>query len=192
MQDYLLTTQLESSWRLTDKNYVLNYNALNSFRIKSDQNKFILLEPYGTDIETKKKNNEYVENLSEIIQNELSIELNRLHNVNFSNRYWKIIIGNWLKRVIKIIFFRYKCLEKSLSLNSNLFTTASTLHKYKLFTKESRDLVFATIDHEWNYNLISEILRKNFSNKINIENYDTKNNYFSNLNQIKKEKNFLK
>ena len=192
MQDYLLTTQLESSWRLTDKNYVLNYNALNSFRIKSDQNKFILLEPYGTDIETKKKNNEYVENLSEIIQNELSIELNRLHNVNFSNRYWKIIIGNWLKRVIKIIFFRYKCVEKSLSLNSNLFTTASTLHKYKLFTKESRDLVFATIDHEWNYNLISEILRKNFSNKINIENYDTKNNYFSNLNQIKKEKNFLK
>ena len=83
-------------------------------------------------IETIKKNNEYVEKLSEIIQNELSIELNKLHNVNFSNRYWKIITGNWLKRVIKIIFFRYKCIEKSLSLNPNLITTASSLHKYLL------------------------------------------------------------
>ena len=112
MHDYLITTQLQDSWRLTDKNYVLNYNALNIYKIKSDQDKFIILEPYGMNIETIKKNNEYVEKLSEIIQNELSIELNKLHNVNFSNRYWKIITGNWLKRVIKIIFFRYKCIEK--------------------------------------------------------------------------------
>ena len=192
MHDYLITTQLQDTWRLTDKNYVLNYNALNIYKIKNDQDKFIILEPYGMDIETIKKDNEYVEKLSEIIQNELSKELNKLHNVNFSNRYWKIITGNWLKRVIKIIFFRYKCIEKSLSLNLNLFTTASSLHKYKLFTKDSRDLVFATIDSEWNYNLISKILRKNFSSKIKIENYETQNNYFSNITQIKKNKNFYK
>ena len=192
MHDYLITTQLQDTWRLTDKNYVLNYNALNIYKIKSDQDKFIMLEPYGMDIETIKKNNEYVEKLSEIIQNELSIELNKLHNVNLSNRYWKIITGNWLKRVIKIIFFRYKCIEKSLSLNLNLFTTASSLHKYKLFTKDSRDLVFATIDSEWNYNLISKILRKNFSSKIKIENHETQNEYFSNIIQVKNLFNFLK
>ncbi len=192
MNDYLLTTQLQDTWRLTDKNYVLNYNALNIFEFKNYKSNFILPEPYGIDIQTKKKNHEYVENLSKIIQKELSTELNKFHNVNCSNKYWKIITGNWLKRVIKIIFFRYKCLEKSLSINSNLFTTASTPKKYKLFTKDSRDLVFATLDAEWNYNLISEILRKNISFKIRLEDYESQNKYFLNSSKIKKEKNFLK
>ena len=134
MRNYLLTSSLQESWRLTNKNYVLNYNVLNDFKTTNHQCEFIFFEPYGSDIETKKKNQQYIENLSEKIQNELSIELNKLHNENFSNRYWKIITGNWLKRAIKIIFFRYKCLERALSLNSNLFTTASTLQSYNFCT----------------------------------------------------------
>jgi len=193
MRNYLLTSSLQDSWRLTVKNYVLNYNALNDFKAKNHQHEFIFFEPYGTDIETKKKNEQYVENLSEIIQNELSIKLNKLHNENFSNRYWKIITGNWLKRAIKIIFFRYKCLERALSLNSNLFTTASTLQSYNFCTKDSIGIQSAVINHEWNYNLISEILRRSFSNKIEIENYDTQNKSAFNLFTIgKKDKNFLK
>ena len=80
--------------------------------------------------------------------------------------------------------------KKSLSINSNLFTTASTPKKYKLFTKDSRDLVFATLDAEWNYNLISEILRKNISFKIRLEDYESQNKYFLNSSKIKKEKIF--
>ena len=55
MNDYLLTTQLQDTWRLTDKNYVLNYNALNIFEFKNYKSNFILPEPYGIDIQTKKK-----------------------------------------------------------------------------------------------------------------------------------------
>ena len=55
MRNYLLTSPLQDSWRLTAKNYVLNYNALNDFKAKNHQHEFIFFEPYGTDIETKKK-----------------------------------------------------------------------------------------------------------------------------------------
>ena len=55
MRNYLLTSSLQDSWRLTVKNYVLNYNALNDFKAKNHQHEFIFFEPYGTDIETKKK-----------------------------------------------------------------------------------------------------------------------------------------
>ena len=40
-----------------------------------------------------------------------SKQLNKIHNLNYSIHYWKIIIGPWLLRFICIIYDRLKNLE---------------------------------------------------------------------------------
>ena len=41
----------------------------------------------------------------------LSPEMNNLHNVNFSKKYWRIFIGPWLFHFIHIIFDRWSMLN---------------------------------------------------------------------------------
>ena len=47
----------------------------------------------------------------EKILKELSYELNKIHNKNFSLRAWRIIIGPWLNRFITVIFDRKKIID---------------------------------------------------------------------------------
>ena len=87
-----------------------------------------------------------------------------LHSENNDLRFWKIIVGNWLNRAIKVIFYRYKCLERALDVDNNLVTTASKFGDYYFHTKESADIHDVSLDSEWNYNLISNIIRFSFFN----------------------------
>ena len=69
-----------------------------------------------------------------------------------------------------------------------MFTTASNLGDYNFYTKDSISIHSACMNSEWNYNLVSNILRHSFVNKIDIQNYKTKNNFLSSLDVIEKEK----
>lgn len=188
MQNYLLTSPLKSSWKLTDINYVLNYDALFHHEVNGKSKDFIFLKPYGVEIKTKRQNEIFVDELARDVQKDLSAELNAFHSVNFDSKYWKVITGNWLIRAINIILYRYKCIDRAISSNLNLFTTASDIGDYSFYTKDSMGIVNACMNSEWNYNLVSCILRKSFINKINIENYKTKNNVLSDIDDIEKGK----
>ena len=45
MSDYLLTSPLESSWQLSDKNYILNNFASRNLDLKQNK-EFIHIEPF--------------------------------------------------------------------------------------------------------------------------------------------------
>jgi putative transferase (TIGR04331 family) len=62
------------------------------------------------------KDFQYLHALYEKIIISCSDSLNRLHKVNHSNRYWKILIGPWLFHFIQIIFDRWQMIQ---SLESN-------------------------------------------------------------------------
>jgi len=64
--------------------------------------------PYHWDDRNKLKQDYlYVKTLYETYLEQLSSELNRFHGVDYSNRYWRILIGPWLCRFTEIFFERY-------------------------------------------------------------------------------------
>ena len=66
-----------------------------------------------TEINHLKKNNErYIIKLCSAIEKDLFKKLNLVHLENNNYKYWKIILGNWLIRTSKIIFYKCKCIEK--------------------------------------------------------------------------------
>lgn len=192
MSNYLITSSLESSWQLTKKNYVLNHDALFHYKMNNKNKKFIFFDAYGNDGKIKELNEKFIYKIANDIQKDLSLKLNELHNENYENRYWKIITGHWLIKAAKIIYYRYKCIDRAVNSNLDLFTTASNFGDYNFYMKDSISIHSACINSEWNYNLTSSILRKYFANRLDIKNFRTKNNFLSNVNVINQKKNLFK
>ena len=50
----------------------------------------------------------YLDNLYKKKLIEISKNLNSLHNLDYSNKYWENLIGNWLSRFIQVFYDRYQ------------------------------------------------------------------------------------
>ena len=58
---------------------------------------------------------QYLRDLFEQLLSDLSSELNKIHGVDHSLRYWRIMLGPWLMNFLPIVFERCSCLEKAIS-----------------------------------------------------------------------------
>ena len=106
---------------------------------------------YDSEIET--------DAIAKKIEIDLYENLNTFHSTNFSNRYWKIIIGHWISRFIKLIYFRYQILDQFSKKNYKFdFAYASKFNNYSQITNNTNDLWRCCFDEEWNYNLFSKII----------------------------------
>ncbi|RAZ45357.1 hypothetical protein CHL14416_08400 [Campylobacter hyointestinalis subsp. lawsonii] len=86
----------------------------------------------------------------------LSIYLNQIHNFSRSDRYWEIIIGDWLWRFIQIIYDRYRCIEEFIKAYSKFDTFV--LHKDNYITPlEYKDLITKISSDAYNLQLYSQI-----------------------------------
>ena len=179
-REFLITTPLKSTWKPFKKNIFLNYETIFEKKTIDKRKTYVYSKPFGVSLKEKLASQKYIHELSEEILKDLSYKLNEYHGLNLSARCWKIILGNCVRRIINIIFYRYKCLENVTKLKKNLVTTASNPEDYKLNTADSLNIDMCTQDDEWNYNLISNILRISFQNKIKLVHHKTKNNFYKN------------
>jgi len=68
------------------------------------------------------KTADYVNALYERILPVLADEMNILHGVNHSVRYWRILLGPWLLYYLPVVYDRYICLQKALNCYPELTT----------------------------------------------------------------------
>ena len=72
----------------------------------------ILLHPYHWDDRQKYQNDyKYLEKIYEQKLATLSIQLGKLHGVSIETRYWRIIIGPWLRFFIDAVFDRFELIR---------------------------------------------------------------------------------
>ena len=187
MEKFLITSSYSESWKLKDENYFLNYLARLGFNKKKYKEKFFSIEPYGNKLHLKKNNERYIIKLCSAIEKDLFKKLNLVHLENNNNKYWKIILGNWLIRTSKIIFYRYKCIEKAIENENTFLTTASNFDDYNFYTDQSVGIENVSLDSEWNYNLISNIIRFSFANKIKIIDFKSRNNCYKEKKVLSKK-----
>jgi putative transferase (TIGR04331 family) len=82
--------------------------------------KFSDLEYHWNDNKRFENDFIYLDNIYEQYLKELTYNLNKIHNVNYSDRYWRIVIGVWLKAFIDSFFDRYLSIKEAK--RSNLVT----------------------------------------------------------------------
>ena len=110
---FLVTTSLEDTWPENDQSVLFLGEWC---RLYSRKHRWVNMDaevlPYHWDDRNKLyKDNQYLIELFERILKELTIELNNIHNVSYSLRYWRIIIGPWLMCFLTVIFDRWSCLH---------------------------------------------------------------------------------
>ena len=145
----------------------------------------------------------YCEKIYKELLKDLSIQLNKIHSLNNDQRYWEIILGNWLIDFILVCHKSFSNIQKALKDKTysrciTLKTKQNTLH-----TLNTIEAANATNNNDWNFSLNSKIVeflapKINFKHKSkNFKNYKMKFNNFekNNLDKLKKfnfMNNFIK
>ena len=113
---FLVTTGLEDTWPENDESILFLGEWC---RLYSRKHRWVNMDaeviPYHWDDRNKLyKDYQYLLELYERVLKELTIELNNIHNVSYSLRYWRIIIGPWLMGFLTVILDRWSCLHFAL------------------------------------------------------------------------------
>jgi putative transferase (TIGR04331 family) len=90
----------------------------------------------------------------------LTIILNNIHKVNKQERYWNILIGPWLLRLLTIYFDRYIQIKKIIKKNPNLKAISIKSVPYKFTPNDTQEFVDLCIDDPFNENICAEILKE--------------------------------
>ena len=119
-----------------------------------------LAMPYGLNIWQNEIDHAYLSTLSSQLMKELASALNILHGVNYSVRYWHIVVGNWLQVYLRVIYNRYFSLKQTID---NYAVSGTTVFDFTLpgllVTTDGISLSYKRIDDVWNNMIYAQVLR---------------------------------
>lgn len=163
MTRYLVLTADELTWRLSEPMLFMGeWCLLHERRDFWRQLDYKVARPYGVKLEEKERDNKLVEHLIKSHFGELVESLNEYHGENKTERYWKILLGEWLIRYTALYINRYQTLKQTLDENrENLRAVicADNLN-ISLAAKDTLNFTFAANDVSWNSFLYSRLLGK--------------------------------
>jgi putative transferase (TIGR04331 family) len=105
------------------------------------------------------KNYFYLLSVYELFLKNISHQLNKTHNVNYSKQYWRIVIGVWLFEFISIIFDNWKRLKYIKSSYKLNYVQVKKYKNYKLFFKDYNDFSYKTSSEIFNNAIYKDLLK---------------------------------
>jgi putative transferase (TIGR04331 family) len=113
---FLVTTAMEDTWPVDNSPVLFLGEWCRLFSKKSSwENLDFVVVPYHWDDRQKlHKDYLYLQSLYEVLLKQLASQLNELHKVDYSLRYWRILIGPWLGYFIQMLFDRSVMLQQVL------------------------------------------------------------------------------
>lgn len=162
---YLATTGNSEIWDLGSRILVLGPWCLTSDKcrkILKDNNidYFTVSSPWKPAYKIKEADN-YCNGLYEKFIPALSDNLNLIHNVDYPDKYWQVIIGPWLLHFINIFYDRYKRIESALKMFPDVYSSVLPEDQVQLKTYDTRQLIGDQVNDDlYNLGLFSIVLRK--------------------------------
>ena len=103
---------------------------------------------------------DYLAKLYEDILHKVCYKLNHIHEVNFSKRYWRVIVGPWLLTYIAVVFDRWESISVARKLQETLETIIpDQLVDRPVANNYESAMRLMTQDDEWNYLIYCNILQ---------------------------------
>ena len=107
--------------------------------------------------------------LYENILIDLSIELNKIHGVQYDTRYWRILVGPWLADFIQIVLDRYMMLRSAFKEHQSYELLAIAREKFSNVPNDMAEFykVFATDD--WNESIYVQLIESCWPQQVKIK-----------------------
>ena len=115
--------------------------------------------PYHWD-DRKKLHKDYLhlQGLYEELLVELAAELNAIHGVNHTVRYWRIIVGPWLGWFIQVLFDRWSMLQQAVRDDNISGVRVVQRKKDQLVPNDMTEFVTLFLGDAWNEMIFGQIL----------------------------------
>lgn len=155
---FLVTTNLKESRKENERTLFLGEWALEHELQKQLGDQALVVPFHWADYNKLEKDYVYLDDLYERLLRAISNYLNSHHQVDYSERYWRILIGPWLGIFIQIFYERWESVSYALShftINGTIVLDIPCEDVIPLDTQEFSKLM--TTD-EWNHYLFSVIL----------------------------------
>ena len=161
MKRFLITTALESTWCENEPVLFLGEWC----RRYSRKNRWLTLDsvvlPYHWDDRSKfHADYEYLKLLHERLLQDLTAQLNEIHGVDHSLRYWRILIGPWLGYFVQVLFDRWTSIQQAVSRYDLSGTAILASQNGSLVPNDMDDFNQLYIEDAWNHEQYAYILRK--------------------------------
>lgn len=155
---FLVTTALNETW--DEKEQTIFLGKWCFIFNKFDKNKYpnYLVHPYHWDDRAKYNSDfDLIDSLYEKKLRELMKLLNKFHRVNNDIKYWRVIIGPWLRSFIEVFFDRYEVLKSLKELVSNTLILNYNLNNIIPLNNLTFSRQIKT--DEWNHIIFAEIIK---------------------------------
>ena len=158
---FLITTVLEETWRSDEPVLFLGewcrrYSRKNRW---SRMNAAIL--PYHWDDRAKFQDDyRYLQNFYERLLRDLTAQLNQIHGVAHSLRYWRILVGPWLGYFVQILFDRWTSIQQAIDQYDLSETIVLTGWEKTLVPNDMAEFIRLILEDEWNHHLFATILQQ--------------------------------
>jgi len=160
---FLITTALEETWSEEDPVLFLGeWCLLNSRKsLWSRMNAEVL--PYHWDDRAKMRADyQYLQAFYERLLRDVAAQLNSIHAVNHSVRYWRILIGPWLGYFVQILFDRWASIQQAVSNYEISSTTVLASAEDALVPPDMAGFMPLFVGDRWNHHVYSEVIGRSF------------------------------
>lgn len=157
---FLVTTALEETWPADDVSVLFLGEWCRRYdRRTAWENRDAVVAPYHWDDRQKlHRDYLYLQALYEELLGELATQLNTLHHVDHSMRYWRIVVGPWLGYFVQMLFDRWSMLRQVLSDNEITGVRVQHHPEGKQVPNDMTAFASMFIGDAWNEFIYSRIL----------------------------------
>lgn len=111
----------------------------------------------------------YLLELHEKLLENITADLNKIHGVSYSVRYWRILVGPWLGYFTQVLFDRWSSVSHAVNNYDLSATIVYTGPEDSIVANDMNDFMsFLKVNDKWNNYLYSEAIRR-FTNLTIIE-----------------------
>lgn len=103
---------------------------------------------------------QYLLDFYERLLQDLTVQLNQIHGVDHSLRYWRILIGPWLGYFTQALFDRWVSIQQAVSQCQLSGTIVLTSQEDALVPNDKADFNRAFLGDAWNHHLYAAILQE--------------------------------
>ncbi len=161
----LVTTALESTWGKTENILFLGeWCKLYERRHICAQRDHETVRFHWNDRDKLKRDYDYLQSLHHSFLECLAASLNEFHQVDYSVRYWQILLDPWLMSYVAVVFDRWECLRIAFEQNDEIeiilpeeISAAVPPFSYSEF------IARAPYSDEWNHALYQRIIESEHS-----------------------------
>ena len=158
----LITTPLPQTWETNRPFTLLRKWCLPVSKLNEVENKYCEIAPYHWD-DRELLANDYIKinALYEELLVDLTQTMNRIHGVEHSVRYWRIVMGAWLGYIVGILYDRWSSIENAATPQNQFETTVITCSADDFIPNDMTDAYKYTLnDDSWNHYIYSTIIRE--------------------------------